>query len=360
MEGDLSEACAYDYPLPEDRIAQIPAAERDGAQLLVARRTGEISDHGLAELPALVRAGDLMIFNDTKVMAARLEGQRCATGGRAEFLVLNAVGSSLEGLLKTRGTPEPHERFVFGHGLELELQSAVAAGHAHLQVVGGGSALDALDDHGRMPLPPYIRRSRGADERDALDRERYQTEHAANLGAAAAPTAGLHFTRGLRQALARASVESATITLHTGLGTFKPLSAGTLDAHRMHEEVFTVPAATAAAYGACRARGGRVIAVGTTVLRALETVCVESSSGSMRLDPQQGSTRLFLRPPATVRSADLLFTNFHAPRSTLLVLLAAFAGHEVMRRAYAHALSKSYRFLSYGDATLFENRCSTS
>ncbi len=308
------------------------------------------------ELSAQLNEGDLLIFNDTRVMAARLEGVRCRTGGRAEFLALSVDGSRLEGLLKTRGTALAGELFSLGAGLELRLAEETTEGRALLELVDASSAAEALEHHGRMPLPPYIRRARGSDARDALDRVRYQTEHAQCVGAAAAPTAGLHFSESLREALRVRGVQSACITLHTGLGTFRPLSGESLDTHVMHEEVFTVSREAAAAHAACRARGGRVIAVGTTVLRALETVATGNREEGVRLLPQSGCTRLFLRPPAEILSADRLFTNFHAPRSTLLVLLAAFAGHDSMRAAYAHALQGPYRFLSYGDATLFDNR----
>ena len=357
--ADFHELLAsYDYQLPLERIAQEPCAQRDGARLLVAPPLERaFEDKRVTDLPDLLRSGDLLVFNDTRVRPARLEGVRCATGGRAELLVLECTATTLRGLLKTRGTPAVGERFEFGAGrVVLRHAQDLGDGLHELHHDAGDAFAALLEGCGRMPLPPYIQRQRGCDPRDSMDRERYQTVYAREDGAAAAPTAGLHFTPTLLQQLSAVGVQHTFVTLHVGLGTFKPVTAERLGEHVMHAEAYTISAAAAAEVRACRARGGRVIPVGTTALRALESgaamVAARSQSGEFAFEACSGVTRLFLRPPCAFRCADLLFTNFHAPRSTLFVLVAAWCGLERIHAAYAHALAQQYRFLSYGDACL--------
>ncbi|MSR75787.1 MAG: tRNA preQ1(34) S-adenosylmethionine ribosyltransferase-isomerase QueA [Planctomycetes bacterium] len=350
MDDLLELLASYDYALPEERIAQEPCAERSEARMLLVPGGHEaLGDASVTDLPGLLREGDLLVFNDTRVRAARLEGVRCSSGGRAELLVLDHDQQTMRALLKTRGTPVIGERFEFAEGaLILKHVRELGDGLHELGHVLGDELAALLEVSGRMPLPPYIRRARHADPRDAMDRERYQTLFAQVAGAAAAPTAGLHFTPTLLQRCTAAGVQHAFVTLHVGLGTFKPITAERLADHLMHEEVYTVPQETVRAVDACRARGGRVIPVGTTALRALEA----ASANPVGLTAHSGSTRLFIRPGYEFRCADLLFTNFHAPRSTLLVLVSAYCGRERIRAAYEHALANAYRFLSYGDACL--------
>jgi len=369
----------YDYSYPPGAVAQQPAAERDAARLLavapapsgVAAR-GEASgsatvaheppaagaiwhDGHVRDLPGLLRAGDLLVLNEVRVRAARLEGVREATGGRVEALVLEEHGDRAELLVGTRG------RLEAGDDLRLadarwRLERALGEGRWEARLLDGGSVAALLDARGRMPLPPYISRERGADPRDAHDRERYQTAFAARdhaPRAAAAPTAGLHFTPRLLERLEHAGLQLARLELEVGVGTFRPLRGATLDDHEMHAERYTVGAELAAAFAACRARGGRVVAVGTTVVRALESAV---STDGRELAVGSASTNLFLRPGARFAAVDALFTNFHQPRSSLLVLVSAFAGRETIRRAYAEALARGYRFFSYGDAMLLAAR----
>lgn len=321
-------------------------AERDQARLLLVRRESrELSDHRVNELPDLLRAGDLLILNNTKVLPARLYGVREATGGKWEGLFLRSLpDGGWEMLCQTRGSPQPGETIrIEGRDLRLRLHSRTPEGHWLVIPNQPGPPEDLLNRCGHVPLPPYIR---GGHEEPA-DRERYQTVFATKPGAVAAPTAGLHFTQELLQRLQNAGIHPAFVTLHVGLGTFQPIKLTNLLQHRMHEEWGELPEATAQAIQACRQRGGRVVAVGTTSVRVLETV---ASRGD--ISAWTGETDLFIYPPYTFQVVDALLTNFHLPRSSLLALVGAFAGLERLHEAYRHAVGERYRFYSYGDAML--------
>lgn len=335
----------FDYGLPPELIAQRPLPERSASRLLVLDgATGAIADRRFRELPALLAPGDLLVFNDTRVIPARLFGRK-ETGGAVEVLVERVLAPG-EALAHVRAGKPPRP------GMRLELE-----GGARCRVLGREEGLfrlaleDAdetdfatlLERHGHVPLPPYIRR-----EPDPEDRSRYQTVYARVPGAVAAPTAGLHFDEAVLDALAARGIRTARITLHVGAGTFQPVRTERIEAHRMHAERVEVPAAACEAVAETRARGGRVVAVGTTVVRALET----AAAGEGTVRPLRGETRLFIRPGFRFRVVDALVTNFHLPRSTLLMLVCAFGGREQVLRAYRHAVAARYRFYSYGDAML--------
>ncbi len=338
-----------DYPLPPHLIAQHPAAERDESRLLVLRRGGAvIGHHAFRDLPEFLDAGDLLVLNDTRVLAARLIGRRERTGGKWEGLFLReAPGGAWEMLCQTGGRPGSGESVLAeaesGEELRLTLQSRTAEGHWLLKPQINGSVAELLARFGRVPLPPYIRKGKAA----AGDRERYQTVYAERPGAVAAPTAGLHFTSRLFAALDRRGVQRAYVTLHVGPGTFQPVQAEDPADHRVQPEWAEVSAESAAAVAACKARGRRVVAVGTTSVRVLETAARQVPGGAW-----SGWTDLTICPPFDFRAVDALVTNFHLPRSSLLLLVAAFTGLESMRTAYADALATGYRFYSYGDAML--------
>ncbi len=332
----------FEYELPEELIAQQPLPERTASRLLcVDGVTGAFEDRMFRELPALLREGDLLVLNDTRVIPARLYGYK-PTGGRVEILV-ERVCDAQHILAHVRASKSPRE------GTRLTLDGSDAA----LLVSGREGSLFALtlengpDIHtlltqaGHMPLPPYIERA----DSDA-DRERYQTVFAQRPGAVAAPTAGLHFDQAMLDKLQGQGVEVGRLTLHVGAGTFQPVREEDLDAHHMHSEWFEVSADLCEQIAAVRARGGRVVAVGTTVVRALEAAVAED--GELR--PRGGETRLFIRPGYRFRVIDALLTNFHLPGSTLLMLVCAFAGHGPVMAAYRHAVAARYRFFSYGDA----------
>ena len=335
----------FDYALPPELIAQAPAAERSGSRLLhVSRAT--FTDHRFAELPHLLARGDLIVFNDTRVVRARINALR-PTGGKVELLLERALGEN-EAVFQLRASHPPRPGGVLL--LPGDVRAIVVARDGrffHLRLEGAGSLDDYLERFGAVPLPPYI--TRAADNTDAA---RYQTVYARHPGAAAAPTAGLHFDDAMLAALAAAGVEAAYLTLHVGAGTFQPVASEDLARHEMHAERYRIPEEAAAAIAAARARGGRIVAVGTTTLRALE------SSANARGDVEAGEaeTRLFVTPGYRFRVVDRLVTNFHLPKSTLLMLVSAFAGYANIRAAYAHAIAERYRFFSYGDAMLLE-RC---
>ena len=335
----------FDYALPPALIAQAPAAERAGSRLLhVSRAT--FTDHRFVELPRLLARGDLIVFNDTRVVRARINALR-PTGGKVELLLERPLGQN-EAVFQLRASHPPHAGGVLL--LPGDVRAIVVARDGrffHLRLEGAGSLDDYLERFGVVPLPPYI--TRAADNTDAA---RYQTVYARHPGAAAAPTAGLHFDDAMLAALAAAGVEAAYLTLHVGAGTFQPVASEDLARHEMHAERHRIGGEAAAAIAAARARGGRIVAVGTTTLRALE------SSANARGDVEAGEaeTRLFVTPGYRFRVVDRLVTNFHLPKSTLLMLVSAFAGYANIRAAYAHAIAKRYRFFSYGDAMLLE-RC---
>jgi S-adenosylmethionine:tRNA ribosyltransferase-isomerase len=336
---------AFDFALPPDRIAQEPPPERDGARLLqLARASGARSHHAIRDLPELLAPGDLLVVNATRVLPARLRGQR-STGGAAEALVLGAGAAPgrFRALVRTRGRQRTGLKFRFegnGQTLDAELVSLAGDGEVELAFADGVSPYSA----GEMPLPPYIRRAAPRAE----DAQRYQTVFAREPGSVAAPTAGLHLSASLLASLAVRGIERAEVVLHVGRGTFAPLGASALRERRLHAEDFELPDATARAIRAARARAGRVIAVGTTSARVLES-CVDANG---EVNARAGTTELFLAPGDRFRAIDGLLTNFHLPRTSLLLLVAAFAGREPVLAAYAEAIAHGYRFYSYGDAML--------
>lgn len=338
----------FDYPLPEELIAQEPVEPRDASRLMVVPRGGAaVREARFADLDRLLRPGDLLVFNDTRVFPARLVGVK-ESGGRCELLLLEPLGADGSRRWRALGQASkplrPGARLAFGD-LAAVIQSAEGEGFFTVELDRGGAELAAaLEREGRVPLPPYIRR-----EATAADRERYQTILARVPGSAAAPTAGLHFTAGLLERLERAGVARTTVTLHVGPGTFLPVRSDEVEEHRMHEERYQVPAAAARAWAECRARGGRVVAVGTTSVRTLESAW---SGGALRTGP--GRTALFIRPPHRFEAVDALVTNLHLPRSTLLMLVCAFGGRDPVLAAYREAVARGYRFFSYGDAMLLE------
>jgi S-adenosylmethionine:tRNA ribosyltransferase-isomerase len=354
MSHDLS---LYDYDLPPERIAQEPCPQRDRARLLVLRRqepaqTPALSHHLVCDLPDLLRPGDLLVLNDTRVVPARLVGRRARTEGKWEGLFVRQLpDGAWELLCQTRGRLIVGETLLVdaptgdAGGLRLVLVGRAAEGRWLARPSAPGSAAELLTRYGQVPIPPYIRKGRAG----AGDRERYQTVYAARPGAVAAPTAGLHFTEPLFAELQRRGVGRAFVTLHVGPGTFRPVQVEDVTQHRMEAEWGELPSATAEAIAACKARGGRVVAVGTTTVRVLETAAREPA---LRTPHWHGLTDLTICPPFAFRAVDALLTNFHLPRSSLLLLVAAFAGLEPIRAAYRTAVEQGYRFYSYGDAML--------
>ncbi|MCL4774940.1 MAG: tRNA preQ1(34) S-adenosylmethionine ribosyltransferase-isomerase QueA [Burkholderiaceae bacterium] len=330
----------FDFDLPPGLIAQRPGATRSASRLLHVRRDG-LADLRFDALPALLGPGTLLVFNDTRVLRARLRGAK-ASGGRIEALVERVCGEH-EALVQLRASkpPRPGGRLVFATSAAAVIERA---GEFWL-LRFDDPVLAVLDRDGEAPLPPYITHAPGAE-----DERRYQTVYARAPGSVAAPTAGLHFDEPLLARLRERGVELAFVTLHVGAGTFQPVRVDDLSQHRMHAERYSVPEATAAAISAARAAGRSVVAVGTTSLRTLESAAGEAG----RVRPGSGETRLFITPGYRFRVADRLVTNFHLPRSTLLMLVSAFAGVERIRSAYAHAIAMRYRFFSYGDAMLLE------
>lgn len=331
----------FDYPLPPELIAQHPLPERAASRLLVVRGA-RLEDHRFADLPQLLAPGDLLVLNDTRVIHARLHGVK-PSGGRVEVLVERPVGHH-EALAQIRAShsPKPGSRLLLEDALDVEVVARVGE-FFHLRFPGGEDVVQLLERHGKLPLPPYIERTAAGE-----DETRYQTVYARERGSVAAPTAGLHFDAPLLDALRARGVEFAYLTLHVGAGTFQPVREDDLSRHRMHGERYAIPSETVAAIEAARRRGGRVIAVGTTSLRALEAAALREGG----LAAGAAETDLFVQPGFIFRVADRLITNFHLPRSTLLMLASAFGGLEEIRAAYRHAIAQRYRFFSYGDACL--------
>jgi S-adenosylmethionine:tRNA ribosyltransferase-isomerase len=333
----------FDYVLPPELIAQHPAAERAASRLLhLDGPTGEMRDRMFRDLVDLVDAKDLLVFNDTKVIKARLRGRK-ETGGEVEILVERILDPS-RALAHVRAskTPKPGRQIRLARGGVVEVLGR--EGELFELLFLDGPVLDVLEAWGEVPLPPYIEHAPEAD-----DERRYQTVYARAPGAVAAPTAGLHFDAAMLDALRAKGASLATLTLHVGAGTFQPVRVDDVSQHVMHSEWYSVPQETVDAIAAAKARGGRVLAVGTTTLRALE-----SAASAGELAAGTAETRLFIVPGYRFRVVERLLTNFHLPRSTLLMLVSAFAGVDNIRRAYAHAVDERYRFFSYGDAMLIE------
>jgi S-adenosylmethionine:tRNA ribosyltransferase-isomerase len=351
----------FDFDLPEDRIALRPASPRDAARLLVVRPDDQnpFEDRGIRDLVDLLRPGDALVLNDTRVIPSRLRGRRHRGEASAAIeIMLHKREAADRWLAFARPAKKLAigETIVFGESgagrvcelgrLEAEVAAKGEGGEVELRFALSGPALDeAIARLGELPLPPYIAGKRPTDGRDAAD---YQTMHAREDGAVAAPTAGLHFTPELVAALEARGVSRHFVTLHVGAGTFLPVKADDTDDHRMHAEWGVVSAETAEALNRVHADGGRLIAVGTTSLRLLESAAAED--GMLR--PFSGDTAIFITPGYRFRAVDLLLTNFHLPRSTLFMLVSAFSGLDIMKRAYAHAIAEEYRFYSYGDASL--------
>jgi S-adenosylmethionine:tRNA ribosyltransferase-isomerase len=335
----------FDYELPSDLIAQQPSETRSGSRLLCLGTTA-IANRLFSELPQLLDAGDLLVFNDTRVIKARRAGEK-SSGGRVEVLI-ERVLSEHEALAQVRASKPPRAGSAMRLADSFEARVLGREGEFYrLRFPDGAAVFELLERHGSVPLPPYISRApRAGDER------RYQTLYARAPGAVAAPTAGLHFDEPLLAALAARGVQFAYLTLHVGAGTFQPVRVKTLAEHRMHAERYEIPAATVAAIEAARKRRGRIVAVGTTTVRCLE------ASAAAHGAPVTGAaeTDLFITPGFDFRVVDRLITNFHLPKSTLLVLVSAFAGVDPIRRVYRHAIKQRYRFFSYGDAMLIDRK----
>jgi S-adenosylmethionine:tRNA ribosyltransferase-isomerase len=334
-----------DYELPAHLIAQEPCTPRDAARLMVVERaTGNLAHHHFRDLPQLLRPGDLLVLNDTRVVPARLLGRR-QTGGRWEGLFLREVAAGLwELLCKDAARLKEGESIELEPGpLRLRLQQRTPEGRWLAVPSEPGPVEELLARCGHVPLPPYIRKGQAIAE----DHLRYQTIYARRAGAVAAPTAGLHFTPAVFAALEQRGIAWTFLTLHVGIGTFQPIRTADVTQHVMHREWGELPASALSAIQACRTRGGRVVAVGTTTVRLLETVAAD---GPLR--PWVGETSLYIYPPYSFRAVDALITNFHLPRSTLLLLVAAFASPQLLRQAYQTAIAEQYRFYSYGDAML--------
>jgi S-adenosylmethionine:tRNA ribosyltransferase-isomerase len=334
----------FDYALPPELIAQAPLPKRCDSRLLVLDGD-DLADRNFADLPDLLTAGDLLVLNDTRVIHARLYGVK-ATGGQVEVMVERAVGPH-EALAQIRASKSPPtgSRIRLADAFDVVVLGRVGEFY-HLRFPTQENLLDLLERHGKLPLPPYIRRSADGD-----DESRYQTVYAREPGSVAAPTAGLHFDGAMLERLAATGVRTAWLTLHVGAGTFQPVRTNDLGEHRMHRERYVLPEETVAAIAATRATGGRVIAVGTTSLRALEGAVQDGT-----LEAGSSETDLFVLPGFRFQVVDALITNFHLPKSTLLMLVSAFAGMQPIRRAYAHAVARSYRFFSYGDAMFIAHR----
>jgi S-adenosylmethionine:tRNA ribosyltransferase-isomerase len=342
----------FDFDLPPDRIAQEPTAERGASRLLrLGRVDGEVRHHRFADLPDLLRQGDLLVVNDTRVFPARLIGRRQPGGGAAECFLIRPgpEPDTWIALVHPGQRLRPGATMVFeraGHRLEGEIVSEHYHGRrlVRLRVGGAGAVMEAIHAVGHVPLPPYVKR-----DDTPSDRERYQTIYARREGSIAAPTAGLHFTAAVLDALAARGVERTSLTLHVGYGTFQPVRVDHVEDHTMEAEAYEVPSAASAALSRARREGRRIVAVGTTTTRTLESLSIEADG---TVCPQRGETTLFIHPGHRFQLVSGLITNFHLPKSSLLMLVSAFAGRDHVLAAYREAVARNYRFYSYGDAML--------
>jgi S-adenosylmethionine:tRNA ribosyltransferase-isomerase len=336
----------FDFDLPDELIAQFPPAVRGGSRLLHVEASGTLHDRWFSELPTLLRPDDLLVMNDTRVIKARLFGTK-DSGGKVELLVERVLGEhDALAFIRASHAPKPGSRIRLADDVAVEV---VARQDDLTQLRFPRPVLEVLDQLGQLPLPPYIAHTPTAD-----DEARYQTVYANEPGAVAAPTAGLHFDAAMLKALREKGVRTAQVTLHVGAGTFQPVRVDNIAEHKMHRERYTIPQATVDAIGETRARGGRVVAVGTTSLRALEAAALASSDRTGKLHAGSNETDIFITPGYRFKVVDALITNFHLPKSTLLMLVSAFSGVDTIRAAYAHAIQARYRFFSYGDAMFLE------
>lgn len=346
-ENQGPKTAEFDYSLPQELIAQHPADRRDGARMMVLHRARRHIEHRrFADLPDYLRTGDLVVVNNTKVIPARLFARKPGTGGRAELFLLeqNQDGTWLA-LMRCRRRPEPGQHLELeGEGGRADILSYGEEGQVVLRFTTREPFLDYLAAHGHVPLPPYIKRA--SDE--MADQDRYQTIYAQTPGAVAAPTAGLHFNAEMFSRLETLGVSRAELTLHVGIGTFRPVKAERVQDHVMHKERFELSQAAADAIQTARTAGGRILAVGSTSVRTLESVAREHGA----VVPARGRTGIFIYPPYTFQAVDLMLTNFHLPQSTLLMMVCALAGQEFVLQAYAEAVREKYRFFSYGDCML--------
>lgn len=342
----------FDFELPQDLIAEHPVEPRDAARLLVVGGDGTLQHRIFRDLPDLLEPGDLLVVNDTRVIPARLIGHKGE--GKVEVTLVQPAGDSLWRALARPGRKlAPGTRIDFAPGFAATVVAKGEMGEVILVFEAGGTGLaDLLERHGAMPLPPYIKRREGPQ---AQDRNDYQTVYAREAGAVAAPTAGLHFTADLLDRLEARGIGRATVTLHVGLGTFQPMRVDDTDDHVMHSEWGRVTPETAAAVNACRASGGRIVAVGTTSVRLLESAAREDGV----LEAFEGETAIFITPGYRFRAVDRMVTNFHLPQSTLFMLVCAFSGTDTMKAAYGAAIDQGYRFYSYGDACLLSPNAPT-
>ncbi|MGV6810477.1 MAG: tRNA preQ1(34) S-adenosylmethionine ribosyltransferase-isomerase QueA [bacterium] len=336
----------FAYDLPPELIAQAPLAERSSSRLLVLdRHSGELKDQIFKDIVDFIQPNDLLVFNDTKVFPARLYGKK-ATGGKVEILIERALSETTAWVhIKANKPPKPQNVLHFA-GNATAIVEARENDLFRVSFSGIDSLYDYLEQYGHIPLPPYIQRS-DQNEDQTTDRQRYQTVYAEKRGAVAAPTAGLHFDDATLSSITAKGVATASVTLHVGAGTFQPIRVDNIEQHIMHAEYICVPETTVEAVNACKQRGGRVIAVGTTTVRSLESAVIDG-----KMQPFSGDTRLFIKPDYQFQAVDVILTNFHLPESTLLLLVSAFAGYKNYQQAYHHAIKSSYRFFSYGDAML--------
>jgi S-adenosylmethionine:tRNA ribosyltransferase-isomerase len=343
----------FDFYLPDNLIAQHPASARSASKLLhLNGKTGQLNDKQFIDLPNFLKAGDLLVFNDTRVIKARLFGEK-STGGAVELLVERVLDAHhVMAHIRASRAPKAGTLLKLANAFDAEVLDR-DNDLFHVKFLGDASVLDLLGQYGALPLPPYITHAAEAE-----DDERYQTVYAKHAGAVAAPTAGLHFDEAMFALLKTKGINIAYVTLHVGAGTFQPVRVDNISEHKMHSEIYHIPASAANAIAATKAAGGNVIAVGTTSLRALESATLQTNihkpSGASLLDNISGETNIFITPGFEFKVVDKLLTNFHLPKSTLLMLVSAFAGFEHIKNAYAHAVEKKYRFFSYGDAMLLE------